>query len=149
MGGTRAKVAKLAQQELALNEVTLVGRLSGAPERRELPSGDVLVTFRVVVARPAAEKGRGSATVDALDCAVWAAGLQQRVLRWSDGSTVRVSGALRRRFWRGTAGAASRTEVEVQRARLERPSPATATASSPVTATATSTAACEDEPAGT
>jgi hypothetical protein len=31
----------------ALNEVTLRGRVSGEPQQRELPSGSVLVGFRV------------------------------------------------------------------------------------------------------
>lgn len=33
------------------NEVALTGRLSGEASIRELPSGDELVTWRVVVAR--------------------------------------------------------------------------------------------------
>jgi single-strand DNA-binding protein len=35
------------------NEVRLQGRLSGASEERVLPSGDVLVNFRLTVGRPA------------------------------------------------------------------------------------------------
>lgn len=92
-----------------LNEVRLHGRWHGAIER-ELPSGDLLVTARVVVARP--EGG-----VDALDCAVWPAGLRRRVLSWPDGTQVEVAGSLRRRFFRTPAGAASRYEVHVQRIR--------------------------------
>ena len=34
------------------NEVLLLGRLSVAPEPRELPSGDEITTFRLVVDRP-------------------------------------------------------------------------------------------------
>ncbi|MCW2847203.1 MAG: hypothetical protein JWR90_1177 [Marmoricola sp.] len=41
------------------NEVTLVGRMSAAPEHRDLPSGDALVTLRLVVARPPPPRKRG------------------------------------------------------------------------------------------
>lgn len=93
----------------AVNEVRLHGRWRGAVER-ELPSGDLLVTARVVVDRP--EGG-----VDALDCAVWPAGLRRRVLGWPDGTAVEVAGSLRRRFFRTPAGAASRYEVHVEHIR--------------------------------
>ena len=92
-----------------VNEVRLHGRWQGAVER-ELPSGDLLVTGRVVVARP--EGG-----VDALDCAVWPAGLRRRVLGWPDGTQVEVAGSLRRRFFRTPVGASSRYEVQVQQIR--------------------------------
>lgn len=96
-------------REGPVNEVRLHGRWQGAVER-ELPSGDLLVTARVVVDRP--EGG-----VDALDCAVWPAGLRRRVLGWPEGTRVEVAGSLRRRFFRTPAGAASRYEVHVQQIR--------------------------------
>ena len=34
------------------NQVTLLGRVSAPPEGRDLPSGDRLVTLRVIVDRP-------------------------------------------------------------------------------------------------
>ena len=95
-----------------LNEVRLRGRWQGADER-ELPSGDLVVTARLVVPRAAAG-------VDTVDCAVWTPGLRKRVLQWADGSTVEVLGSLRRRFWRTPAGPASRYEVEVRQARRVR-----------------------------
>ena len=88
-----------------VNEVRLRGRWTAATER-ELPSGDGLVTARLVVARP----GQG---VDTIDCALWPAGLRRRALKLPDGSLVEVEGSLRRRFWRTPTGAASRYEVEV------------------------------------
>jgi single-strand DNA-binding protein len=100
---------------VTVNEVRLHGRWQGAVER-ELPSGDLLVTARVVVARP--EGG-----VDALDCAVWPAGLRRRVLGWPDGTHVEVAGSLRRRFFRTPVGAASRYEVQVERIRRAPRSP--------------------------
>jgi single-strand DNA-binding protein len=97
----------------SLNEVRLRGRWQGA-EQRELPSGDVVVTSRVVVPRP--EGG-----VDAVDCAVWPAALRRRVLGWPEGVEVEVTGTLRRRFWRTPGGPASRYEVHVQRITRQRP----------------------------
>lgn len=102
----------------AENCVRLIGRVSAAPERRQLPSGDTLVSFRLVVSRPAEARARSSITVDTVDCVVWQPALQQHVLAWSGGERVDVDGSLRRRFWRTPTGASSRTEVEVERARV-------------------------------
>ena len=112
----------------ARNEVLLVGRVAAPPEERELPSGDRLVTLRLVVDRPAPVRpapGR-TVSVDTLDCACWTAGARRTARSLQAGDVVEVHGALRRRFWRGGAGAASRTEVEV--AALRRLSRAAATA---------------------
>jgi single-strand DNA-binding protein len=104
----------MAVEAPARNDVTLAGRLPAAAEERVLPSGDVLVSFRVVVGRPPGSRGPA---VDTIDCAAWQATVRRTVLGWAAGDTVEVTGALRRRFWRAGAGAASRTEVEVLRAR--------------------------------
>ena len=96
-----------------LNEVRLRGRLSGASEERvPLPSGDVLVNFRLTAGRPAAS-GASRATVDTIDCVVRRAGLRRKVGAWTVGDVVELEGMLRRRFWQGSAGLASRYEVEV------------------------------------
>lgn len=92
-----------------VNHVELTGRVSGEPTVREMPSGDELVTLRVVVAR-----GEGH-PVDTIDCACWSAGARRAALRLADGTRVRVEGSLRRRFFRAPGGAASRYEVEVAR----------------------------------
>jgi len=101
--------------------VVLVGRVSGAPEERELPSGDVLVSWRVVVERPAPRRaspaGVRAPTIDTLDCVAWSGAVRRTARGLADGDVVAVEGALRRRFWRAGAGAASRTEVEVERLR--------------------------------
>lgn|SRR6476661_1440733 len=103
----------------ACNEVRLVGRVSGDPEERELPSGTTLWTFRLVVARlPVSEGTRRS--VDVLDCAVWGGRVRRSVSTWSDGDHVEVSGAVRRRFFRAGGGTASRVEIEVSAGRLVR-----------------------------
>ena len=107
----------------ARNEVLLVGRVSGTPEQRELPSGDSIVAWRIVVARiPIRPRPEGvrAATVDTFDCVAWTAGLRRTARGLADGDVVELEGALRRRFWRAGAGAASRCELEVSRVRRLR-----------------------------
>jgi single-strand DNA-binding protein len=100
------------------NEVVLAGRLAAPGEERTLPSGDVLVSFRVVVSRPPAARAPGRPTVDTIDCVAWGAGVRRSVLAWTAGDVVEVTGALRRRFWRSNGGGpTSRTEVEAVRAK--------------------------------
>jgi single-strand DNA-binding protein len=95
----------MAQIE-ARNEVVLVGRLSAAPAERELPSGDRLVSWRLVVDRPPTRRklpeGSRPPTIDTVDCVVWTASLQKAAETWVAGDVLSVEGALRRRFWRGT-----------------------------------------------
>ncbi|MCW2622130.1 MAG: Single-stranded DNA-binding protein [Frankiales bacterium] len=106
-----------AEADGSRNQVSLVGRLSGVPAERELPSGDRLTTFRVVVSRPPARAGAPEGvrrtTSDTLDCVAWAAGLRRRVASLHAGDVLEVEGSLRRRFWRGGQGVSSRYEVEV------------------------------------
>ena len=96
-----------------LNEVRLRGRFAGAVER-ELPSGDHVVTARLVVPRVGGTTSGGAAVgVDTIDCALWSVPLRRRALKVPEGTVVEVEGTLRRRFWRGAGGPASRYEVEV------------------------------------
>ena len=115
--GTKEKKAAADERVVdCVNEVVLRGKVSQSPEVRELPSGDVVCSFRVVVPRP---ERKGKSGVDALECAVWTARLRRTVERWGEGDVVEVSGALRRRFFRSQAGGAvSRYEVEVSAARM-------------------------------
>ncbi|WP_040385243.1 single-stranded DNA-binding protein [Demetria terragena] len=102
---------------ISSNEVRLVGRVSAAAEERTLPSGDVLVTFRISVPRethrrsPGARQGR-TPSVDAIDIACFTAATRRRALRFKDGERVEVAGALRRRFFRTARGTESRYDVE-------------------------------------
>ena len=98
------------------NEVVLGGRVSGQPTVRVLPSGDELVSWRLVVGREnrgLSPSGRQLPTVDTIDCVAFKAGVRRVANRWVGGEVIEVRGELRRRFWRGAAGAASRCEVEV------------------------------------
>ena len=104
-------------QDEAVNEVVLVGRVSREPEEKELPSGDVLVQFSVIVDRPRSRRpqpeGGRVVTTDTIECVAWPAGVRRAAAAFGPGDVVRVEGALQRRFWRGATGAASKYEVEV------------------------------------
>ena len=115
-------------QDQSRNEVALVGRVSGIPEERELPSGDLLVVWRVVVDRPPSRRpvpdGARVTTTDTFDCVAWTAGLRRTAGALASGDVVQVEGAQRRRFWQGATGPASKCEVEVSRVkRLTRSQP--------------------------
>lgn len=118
--GTKSKQKESRKEPASegVNEVRLVGRVSQPPVERELPSGDAVWTFRVVVARE--DPGRSRQTVDALECAVWAGRVRRSVATWAPGDVVEVTGSVRRRFFRAGGGAASRVEIEVTGGRLIR-----------------------------
>jgi single-strand DNA-binding protein len=87
-----------------------------------LPSGDRVVTFRLVVNReqtPMTAKSRQVS--DWVDCSAWAKRVRSRVSAWVVDDHVELEGALRRRFFRTSTGATSVVEVEVLSGRrLER-----------------------------
>ncbi|MEO6510778.1 MAG: single-stranded DNA-binding protein [Nocardioides sp.] len=103
---------------VGVNEVRLMGRVSRDPAKRVLPSGDEMWTFLLVVPRPPG--GRSKQTVDALDCVVWGGRVRTSVAGWAADDVVEVSGPLRKRFYQGGGGAASRVEVEVTAGRMVR-----------------------------
>jgi single-strand DNA-binding protein len=109
-------------EETGGSAVTLRGRVTGPPEERTLPSGDVLVTFRVSVPRRPTPLGKGSRqTSDWVECVAAAARVRRSVALWTVGDEVQVDGVLRRRFYRGERGAGgSRLEVEALKARRSR-----------------------------
>lgn len=98
------------------NDVHLVGRVAAAATEQEMPSGDLLVTIRLIVRRQAKGGAAPRQPIDTLDCVAWLAGPRRALLRLDPGDTVEVTGALRRRFLRG-AGGVSRYEVEVHQAK--------------------------------
>ena len=101
------------------NEVTLRGRLTAEPVERELPSGDVITTFRVSVARQ--EKtpltARSQQSSDWVDCVAGGARVRRSIAGWCVGDEVEVHGSLRRRFYRTQGAAVTRLEVQVVRVR--------------------------------
>lgn len=104
------------------NDVVLCGELSAVVEERTLASGDIILTTRISVGRDpriAAKRGSTKAgpRADTIDCVVWSPRVQRTVRRWQVGDTVLLEGAIRRRFFSGAKGTASRVEVEITRGR--------------------------------
>ena len=105
------------------NAVALRGRVSSAPNERELPSGDVIVTFRLVVGRDPSPMTKtmtktSKQSSDWVDCVAWGGRVKRSVTTWRVGDFVEVEGALRRRFYRVEARTSTRVEVEVLTGRL-------------------------------
>lgn len=121
----RAEVVEVAAGEqdkdsaAHVNAVHLRGRVSAAAQERVLPSGDIIVTARLVVRRLEGA-ARHRQPVDTLDCLAWTPRMRRSLLSWEPGALVEVEGAIRRRFRRGAAGLTSRVEIEVLRSRRVR-----------------------------
>jgi single-strand DNA-binding protein len=107
---TDSKKKKPQQEEVAedfsLNDVLLRGRVSQEAVEKELPSGDKVVEFRLIVTR---EKQSG---VDTLDIGAWSSKARRTALTLTPDQWVEVSGSIHRRFWSGPNGLASRWQVE-------------------------------------
>ena len=92
--------------DYSLNDVLLRGRVSQAATTKELPSGDKVVEFRLIVTRDVREG------VDTLDIASWSAKSRRTALSLTPDEWVEVSGSIHRRFWSSPTGLASRWQVE-------------------------------------
>jgi len=102
---------KIAKDEFSLlNEVRLIGRVTSLAVEKELPSGDKVVEFRVVIGREKLRNGKKE--VDSLDIAAWSAKARRAALAVKIDTWVEVKGSVRRRFWRAPTGLASRWQVE-------------------------------------
>jgi single-strand DNA-binding protein len=95
------------------NEVNLAGRVSAVPQERLLPSGDTVVSFRLVVPRTRAAQRRTRQRVDTVECSVWTSRLRRFALTLGAGDDVTVAGELRRTFRRGPGGVTSWVTVDV------------------------------------
>ena len=91
---------------LALNDVLLRGRVSSTGIEKELPSGDKVVEFRIVIAR-SDEEG-----FDTIDISAWSTKLRRSAISLKSEEWVEVSGSIKRRFWRSVAGLASRWQID-------------------------------------
>lgn len=101
------------------NRVRLRGKVSTPPEERSLPSGTTIVTLRLSVPREVSPMTEGSRqSADWVDCSAWGRKVRRTASGWRAGDVVELEGALRRRFYRGAAGTATRLEVEVLSGRL-------------------------------
>ena len=102
-----------AEEEIdySLNDVLLRGRVSAPATIKELPSGDKVVEFRLIIER---EKDRSGSKqlVDTIDIATWSAMGRKAALRLDENDWISVNGAIRRRFWQSPTGLTSRWQVE-------------------------------------
>ena len=103
---TDATAYDVIEEDYSLNDVVLRGRVSQEAVEKELPSGDKVVEFRLIVTR---EKQSG---VDTLDIASWSAKSRRTALSLTPDEWVEVSGSIHRRFWSSPTGLASRWQVE-------------------------------------
>ena len=108
----KKEISKKIAKSDYLNAVSLVGRLSGEPTEKSLPSGDKVVEFRVVIAREGKPSKSKKSMVDTIDVAAWSAVNRKIALKLNEHSWVAISGSIRRRFWQSPAGLASRWQVE-------------------------------------
>jgi len=92
------------------NDVALTGRVTSEGELIELPSGESLIRFRIVVPR---YKPVTKTTVDTIDCVSFKPAIQRTVAKLEVGDIVTLAGAVRRRFWKAGPSVASRVEIEV------------------------------------
>jgi single-strand DNA-binding protein len=92
--------------DYSLNDLMLRGRVSAQAVEKELPSGDKVVEFRLIVSR--IERGG----VDTLDIAAWSSKMRRSALTLKEGEWIEISGSIHRRFWSGPTGVASRWQVE-------------------------------------
>jgi single-stranded DNA-binding protein len=95
-----------------VNEITLVGRLSGEPEWRTLPSGGDLAVWRLVVDHRDARSPQDA--IDTIRCVAFDERLHEAVRDWHHGDIIEVRGALRHRFWRGPASPRGIYEIEAE-----------------------------------
>ena len=92
--------------DLSLNDLLLRGRVSAPSTMKELPSGDKVVEFRLIVSR--SERGG----VDTLDIAAWSSKARKIALSLKADEWIEITGAVHRRFWQCPSGVASRWQVE-------------------------------------
>lgn len=105
-----------------VNEIVLVGRLSGAPEWKALPGGGQVAVWRLIVERRDARSPQDA--IDTIRCVTYDPSAQEGIRDWRHGDVIEVRGSLRHRFWRGPDGPRGLYEVEAATAlRRHRPEP--------------------------
>ena len=104
----KKKVDVLEEIDYSLNDCLLRGRVSAPATDRELPSGEHVVEFRLIITRTEREG------VDTLDIAAWSSRVRRTALSLKAGEWVEISGSIRRRFWQGPTGLASRWQIEAE-----------------------------------
>jgi single-strand DNA-binding protein len=103
---TKSKESVEAKIDLSLNDLLLRGRVSAPATVKELPSGDKVVEFRLIISRIDRDG------VDTLDIAAWSGKTRKTALSLKSDEWIEVSGSVHRRFWQSPAGLASRWQIE-------------------------------------
>lgn len=104
----KKKIEVEEEVDYSLNDCLLRGRVSAIATDRELPSGEHVVEFRLIITR------REREGVDTLDIAAWSAKSRRSALSLKAGEWIEVSGSVNRRFWQGPAGLASRWQIQAE-----------------------------------
>ncbi len=92
-----------------LNHITIMGRMTKAPEMRRTGSGVAVTSFTLAVDRDIADKETGKRETDFIDCVAWR-GTGEFVDKYFDkGSMAVVSGRLQIRNWTDKEGNKRRT----------------------------------------
>ncbi len=104
----KKKLDVVEEIDYSLNDCLLRGRVSAPANDRELPSGEHVVEFRLIITRAEREG------VDTLDIAAWSSRVRRTALSLKAGEWVEISGSIRRRFWQGPTGLASRWQIEAE-----------------------------------
>lgn len=105
MAGAKKEIEEI-KADYSLNDLLLRGRVSAKASQKELPSGDTVVEFRLIITR---DKGKG---VDTLDIGAWSAKARRSAMSLKPDEWIEVSGSVHRRFFKGASGLASRWQVE-------------------------------------
>lgn len=98
-----------SDQESAVNAVFLAGTLTDPAQERALAGGVKVVRWTLRVLRDPDRVG-----TDLIDCVALDEDLQLRALRWPQGGSLFVEGAIRRRFFRSGGRTITRVEVEAR-----------------------------------
>lgn len=93
-----------------VNQIVLVGRLSGEPEWRSLPEGRRVAVWRLIVEHRGARSPQDG--IDTIRCVTYEPVVQEGIQGWRHGDLIEVRGALRHRFWRSADGPRGLYEVE-------------------------------------
>jgi single-strand DNA-binding protein len=102
----KAKKMEKEEIDLSLNDLLLRGRVSAPATVKELPSGDKVVEFLLIISRLDREG------VDTLDIAAWSGKSRKTALSLKSDEWIEVSGSVHRRFWQSPSGLASRWQIE-------------------------------------
>lgn len=101
----KVEVDESEEVDYSLNDVLLRGRVSAAATTKELPSGDKVVEFRLIITRDE------RAGFDTLDIAAWSAKSRKIATALQSDEWVEISGSIHRRFWQSPVGVSSRWQI--------------------------------------